>query len=130
MIGLDTNVLRRFFLEDDALQSPRARAFVANLSQQEPGYISSVVLAEAFWVMERGQRKSKPELIAFIASLLNAQQMVLENHTAVEEAVYRFEHSNAGFVDCFIERLCSLGGCSRTVTFDEHASKVAGMVAL
>lgn len=130
MIGLDTNVLLRFFLEDDPLQSPRAKALVADLSPQEPGYIPSVVLAEAFWVLERGQRKSKPELLAFIVSLLDAQQMVLENHTAVAEAVYRFENSNADFADCFIERICSLGGCSRTVTCDDRASKVAGMVSI
>ncbi|MGD0631516.1 MAG: type II toxin-antitoxin system VapC family toxin [Terracidiphilus sp.] len=130
MIGLDTNVLLRFFLEDDPQQSERAKALVASLSRQEPGYISSVVLAEAFWVLQRGYRKSKPELLAFIASLLGAQQMVLENHAAVAEAMHRFEHSNADFVDCFIERICSLGGCSRTMTFDDRASKVAGMVAL
>jgi predicted nucleic-acid-binding protein len=130
MIGLDTNVLLRFFLEDDPQQSKRARALVASLSRQEPGYISSVVLAEAFWVLQRGYRKSKPELLAFIASLLGAQQMVLENPAAVAEAMYRFEHSNADFADCFIERLCSLGGCSRTMTFEDRASKDAGMVAL
>ena len=130
MIGLDTNVLLRFFLEDDPQQSKRARALVASLSRKEPGYISSVVLAEAFWVLQRGYRKSKPELLAFIASLLGAQQMVLENPAAVAEAMYRFEHSNADFADCFIERLCSLGGCSRTMTFEDRASKDAGMVAL
>jgi predicted nucleic-acid-binding protein len=130
MIGLDTNVLLRFFLEDDPIQSPRAKNLVASLSRQEPGYISSVVLAEAFWVLERGQRKSKPELLAFITSLLGAQQMVLENHTAVAEALYRFEHSNADFSDCFIERLCHSAGCTRTVTFDVNASKSTGMVLL
>ena len=129
MIGLDTNVLLRFFLEDDPVQSPQAKALVASLSRQEPGYIPSVVLAESFWVLQRGQGRSKPELLAFIASLLGAQQMVIENHAAVAEAMDRFEHSNADFADCLIERLCSLCGCSRTVTFDDRASKVAGMVA-
>ncbi len=103
---------------------------MASLTPQEPGYIASVVLAEAFWVLQRKHRRSKAEMLLFIGGLLGAEQTVLENYNAVAEAMRRFEHSNADFADCFIERLCALGGCTSTVTCDVGASKVAGMVLL
>ncbi len=130
MIGIDTNVLLRLFLQDDPEQGARASVLMASLSHREPGYISCVVLVEAFWVLQRKHRRSKDELLVFIGGLLGASQIVLENSDAVAEAMRRFEHSNADFADCFIERLCSLGGCTRTVTFDVGASKMAGMVLL
>ena len=51
MIGLDTNVLVRYLVGDDAKQSAVAREVMAGLSQDNPGYLTSVVLAELSWVL-------------------------------------------------------------------------------
>jgi len=128
MIGLDTNVLLRFFLQDAPDQSARAAALMSTFSVQEPGFVSSVTLAESAWVLERSYRRPKHEVVFFVRGLLESQQLVVENHDSVAQALQKFERSNADFADCLIERLCHSAGCTRTMTFDLNASKSAGMV--
>jgi predicted nucleic-acid-binding protein len=130
MIGLDTNVLLRFFLQDDLDQSARAAALMSSFSLREPGFISAVTLAESVWVLESFYHKPKQEVAFFVRGLLESQQLVVENHDAVAQALRRFEGSKADFADCLIERLCGSAGCTRTMTFDLNASKVSGMVLL
>jgi predicted nucleic-acid-binding protein len=130
MIGLDTNVLLRFSLQDDIGQSPRSTALFDSLSPQSPGYISLVTLVELVWVFDRTYRKPRNEIVVFLRGLLESNDLVLEKHDAVAQAFRRFESSNADFSDCLIERLCASAGCSRTMTFDVGAAKSAGMVLL
>ena len=130
MIGLDTNILLRFFLQDDLLQSPRSTAFFDSLSPQNPGYVSLVTLVELVWVFDRTYRKPRNEISTLLRGLLDSNEVVLEKHDAVSQAVRKFDASNADFPDCLIERLCHSAGCTRTMTFDVNASKSTGMVLL
>jgi predicted nucleic-acid-binding protein len=54
VIGIDTNVLVRFIVQDDPEQSTRATRFMQVLTKESPGFISSIVLAELTWVLSRG----------------------------------------------------------------------------
>jgi predicted nucleic-acid-binding protein len=57
MIGLDTNVLVRYLAQDDAVQSAMAtELFKQRLTEQEPGFVSIVAMAETAWVLERKMR--------------------------------------------------------------------------
>ncbi len=38
MIGLDTNVLVRYFAQDDPVQSRKASALIESLTAERPGY--------------------------------------------------------------------------------------------
>ena len=51
MIGLDTNVLLRLFVEDDVGQNERARRHVRAAIAHEPCLINSVALAEFAWAL-------------------------------------------------------------------------------
>ena len=42
MIGLDTNVLVRYIMQDDAEQSPKATRLIESLDLENPGYITTV----------------------------------------------------------------------------------------
>ena len=54
MIGLDTNVLVRYLVQDEANQSARAtRLIERELSEREPGFIGLIVLVETCWVLKR-----------------------------------------------------------------------------
>ena len=53
MIGLDTNVLVRYFVQDDPEQSRKARDVIERrLTEQNPGYVGVVVMAEISWVLK------------------------------------------------------------------------------
>ncbi len=54
MIGLDTNVLVRFLVEDDAEQAVRAKGVVRRaIERDEKLFVSDVVVCELAWVLER-----------------------------------------------------------------------------
>jgi predicted nucleic-acid-binding protein len=53
MIGLDTNVLLRYLVQDDPVQSPRATEIITRrLSEEEPGFVSLVTILEVVWVLK------------------------------------------------------------------------------
>ena len=60
MIGLDTNVLVRYVMQDDPRQSPRATQLLEALQPDEPGFVPLVALVELVWVLSGsyGDRKS------------------------------------------------------------------------
>ena len=63
MIGLDTNVLARYIMQDDPAQSEAASELIeSRCSADEPGLVSSVVLCELVWVLGRGYRVGRPAL--------------------------------------------------------------------
>ena len=53
MIALDTNVLVRFLVQDDAMQGQAASALIDGLTELDPGYICREVIVELVWVLER-----------------------------------------------------------------------------
>jgi len=127
MIGLDTNVLVRYVAQDDPIQSPRATTLIESLSQDAPGFISLVVLAETIWVIQDAYRATKPEIITVLEKLIRIGTLVLENHEVVMQALRTYVASNADFADCLIARLARHAGCEQVFTFDIKAAKVAGM---
>ena len=127
MIGVDTNVLARFFTEDDPDQVPRAEELLQSLTPETPGFVSLVSIAELVWILRRRYGWSKIQLIQCLNQMLDSPEFVLEGQTAVTEALRRFTSSKADFADCLIERSGHAGGCHETVTFDVDASRYAGM---
>jgi len=101
--------------------------FLAGLSRQEVGFISLVTLIESVWVLGKHYRLSKSDIARFVQSLLDAPELTMEGAEAVSQALQRFKASTADFADCLIERSGALAGCRETVTFDQDASKFAGM---
>ena len=51
MIGLDTNVLVRYIMQDDAKQSLKATKLMESLTVDEPGFVSLVSMVELGWVL-------------------------------------------------------------------------------
>ena len=128
MIGLDTNVLVRYLAQDDRLQSPLAtRLIEGSLSQESPGFISTVVLAELVWVLESSYQFTREQLATLMDALLRARQLRFQDPESASQALRDFRASKADYVDCLIQRLDSAAGCSHTVTFDRAASRLSGM---
>jgi predicted nucleic-acid-binding protein len=130
MTGLDTNVLVRYIVRDDAAQTKRADGLMRGLTPEKPAFISMVALAELIWVLNSYYRMPKAELIHCIERLLNAQNLVTEGAAAVRMAAERFARAKCDFADCLIERSGFIAGCRRTVTFDANAAGSAGMTLL
>ena len=127
MTGLDTNVLVRYFAQDDPKQGAAARALVQKrLTREAPGHVNVVTLAETCWVLKRLYEAGRDELVQVIENLLAAPNIVVERRAEVRKALQNFGASNAGFSDCLIAQLNLDAGCSSTLTFDRSAAKLAG----
>ena len=130
MIGLDTNVLVRYIMQDDPKQSPKATALLESLSAERPGFVSLVSLTELYWVLTSCYELSREQVVQVLDVLLRSHQIMVERADQALRALRTFEQGKADFPDCLIERLGSAAGCEHTLTFDVAAAKHAGMVLI
>lgn len=124
MTGLDTNILVRYFTQDDAMLSPRANRIVADLTEDAPGFISLVALAETVWVLERSYGLGPPELVRIVSKILQTSTFEVQNEREVFVAMVMLERGVASFSDALIGAVGSWAGCAETVTFDRKAARL------
>ena len=79
MIGLDTNVIVRYLVQDDPKQCAAAnRLFEGVLSNQNPGFVSAVSLCEIAWVLAECYSADRAQIRTAIEALLAAKQIAVE----------------------------------------------------
>jgi predicted nucleic-acid-binding protein len=130
MIGLDTNILVRYFMQDDEAQVQKVNRLMASLQVKNPGYVSLVVLIELHWVLKNIYKFDRESLVTITESILRAEEFKVESSDIAWAALKQFQASSADFTDCLIARIASMGGCELTYTFDKGAAKHAGMTLL
>lgn len=130
MIGLDSNVLVRFFLQDDPRQSPKANELMQSFTPSDPGWVGVATILELVWVLAGRSRFDRLRIAKMLDRLLLQEEVVVEQAEYVHEAVRLFRRGNADFADCLIGASARTAGCSRTVTFDRNAARDAGMQLL
>jgi predicted nucleic-acid-binding protein len=127
MIGLDTNVLVRYIMQDDAKQSPQATKLMDSLDTDQLGFVSLVSIVELYWVLTSCYDLSGQQVKQALESLLRTKQIIVDRADQVLRALRVFDEGKADFADCLIERTASSAGCTETLTFDVGAAKHAGM---
>jgi predicted nucleic-acid-binding protein len=127
VIGLDTNVLVRYIMQDDTRQSPLASKLVESLTADAPGFVTLVSVVELVWVMESCYALERAQLGDALEGLLRTKEFVVERAETIWKAVRVFRDGSADFADCLIERCAASAGCERTMTFDRNAAKTCGM---
>jgi predicted nucleic-acid-binding protein len=131
MLGIDTNVLVRFLVRDDEVQFERARRLInREIGAGEDLFVSLMVLLETEWVLRSRYLLRKAEIAEALSGLLDATEVRFEDEPAVEETLYLWNHSAAGFADCLIGAHNQRLGCRATATFDAKAVKLPAFVAL
>jgi predicted nucleic-acid-binding protein len=131
LIAIDTNILLRLLLEDDAEQARQSRALVASMAAaHEPIFVNRAVLCETLWTLGRGYRYGRAQIARAIELLIAAPALRLEDADAVEEALTIFRVSGTGFVDTLIGVLNRRAGCATTYTFDRRAAATADFSAV
>jgi len=127
VIGLHTNILVRYLAQDDVVQSPIATDLVENrLSEHEPGFVSTVALAETIWVLERAYRLNAAQIAGALTRLLQVGTLVVESEEEVFKATVAVQEKRGRFADVLIGALAAKSGCIYTVTFDKEALRLAG----
>jgi predicted nucleic-acid-binding protein len=130
VIGLDTNILVRYFAQDDAKQSALVNRVMASLSKNEPGFVSIVTLCELVWVLSDLYAVNKPALINILRTLLESDELQNERKPVVWAAFTIFADSTQDFSDTMIAELGKEAGCIHTLTFDKRAAQLPTFVLL
>lgn len=128
MIGLDTNILLRLFLDDDPMQRRKVDALIAQLATNGPAYVNCITLMEFAWYLRRGAGLSRTDVMAGISDLLDTEDIMIEDEHLVEAALDVMATASAEFSDVFISLRNLAAACTHTKTFDAKAAKaIPGM---
>lgn len=120
MIGLDTNVLVRFLVEDDAEQTRRAEAMVrAAIDREVPLFVADIVLCEMAWVLDVSYGVARKEIAENVALLLQARHLLFEDRDRLRRALEAFRAGRGDFADYLIAEVARVAGCGTVATFDK-----------
>jgi predicted nucleic-acid-binding protein len=111
MIAVDTNVLVRFLVRDNAKQAARA----AELIRDNQIWISKTVLLETEWVLRSLYRFSPQSLGGALRALAGLEKVFLEDEIAVAKALEWFQEG-LDLADAL--HLASAGTANQFATFD------------
>ena len=131
MRGIDTNILVRYLLQDDAIQGQKASEFIEQIvADGEPCFINNIVLCELIWVLESAYNYRKTEIAAVIENLLMTTLFEFDNRDAIWWSLHKYRTTKADFSDCLIGRQNQERGCMETVSFDKGVKGVEGFRVL
>ena len=127
MIGLDTNVLVRYIVQDDKEQSALATTTIEKgADREEMFYINHIVLCELVWVLKRCYG-AKPDAIGrLLEQILRTAHFRVQDIESVWRALKEYRISAADFADCLIAQQNRAADCPETLTFDQNAAKAKG----
>lgn len=124
MIGLDSNVLVRYLVQDDVEQAKAATALIeGECTDESPGHVDAVVLAEIVWVLTSAYGYPKEAVEGVIRQLLRTTEIEIEGSDAAWAALRQFEAGAADFADHLIAWRNRASGCRVTYTFDRRAAR-------
>ncbi len=119
MIAVDTNVVLRLLLDDDAGQVAAVRA----LMLREPLYVSLGVLLEAGWVLQSRYGLPRVEVADALKLVASLDRLIVARLPLALWAIERFR-AGADLAD--MVHLASAAKIGRLATFDRRVAKDAG----
>jgi predicted nucleic-acid-binding protein len=124
MVGVDTNVIVRFLIKDDPEHYRSALSILQHAkAENENVYISLIVLAEVSWVLKSVYKFSRRELHSALQDIISNPLFVLQEESAVEDALRWFSSGKADFADYLAGVMCKKASGSPLLTFDKNCSE-------
>jgi predicted nucleic-acid-binding protein len=131
MIGLDTNVLARIVLADDAEQTRQALELLQICDESgEVVAISLSVILELEWVLRSAAKLDKTAITTLFKQLLETAPLHIENEAVLEHALYLYEGrgAKADFAECLFSAQYQSIGCRGMASFDKKAQTMPGVL--
>ena len=118
MIGLDTNILARYYIQDNADKEAEKQHLLARqlMESRQPLMVCKTVILEFEWVMRGYYGFSMAEISAVFRHLLSLEYVVLEDRISIEQAVANFE---LGFDFADVLHHASYRDCKSVASFDD-----------
>ena len=127
MPALDTNVLVRYLVQDDASQLAAAKRLISRCVDEGLGlFVPVTVVLELEWVLRSNFEFRKDDVLRTLSRLFSAAELSVESERALEVALQLFREGSADFADCVHIALATQAGEQPLWTFDKGAAKVSG----
>lgn len=131
MIAIDTNVLVRYLTNDDEIQSQKVLQLLSSqIGKSNSIFINNIVICELIWVLERGYKYSKQQVVSTIKEILATVEFSFEDHKILWTSIMEYEKSKADFSDILIGKLNIARNCTHTLTFDLSASTLSTFILI
>ncbi len=129
MPGVDTNVLVRWLVADDALQVRQVqRIFREAVASGQQMFVPISVSLELEWVLRARYGFDRASVAQTFIALLEARELQFQDEAAIERALHLFRHPpSADFADCLHAALCAIAAQSPLLTFDAAAARLEGV---
>lgn len=122
MIGIDTNVLIRVFVDDDADHFRAVQALIRDRGN-EVFAITPLVVAEFVVVMHRHFGRPLAAVVEMVERILEAPEFVVADAAEVTEALAVYRAGGVDFSDCLIVAAARAAGADAVFTFDRDAAR-------
>ncbi|OLP61100.1 twitching motility protein PilT [Xaviernesmea oryzae] len=129
--AIDTNVLVRIAVADDAQQIKAIERLFASLAPEETLLIGLPVILETHWVLGRYYKCSIDVIMDFFQAVLERREMEVADFEILANTIEVVRRTKADFEDALIAECNRFAGCEATLTFDRSAArKISGMELL
>ncbi len=113
MRAVDTNVLARYYLNDDPAQARRAAQILADGDV----FVPKTVVLELEWVLRSVAEQPVGKVTDCLAHLMALPGVTVEDYDEVETALHHCRHG-VDFADAL--HLAASQGCRELLTFDDR----------
>lgn len=126
MIGVDTNILVRYFTQDEPVQAQVVEKIIENYANSPNSlFINNIVMCELVWVLEKGYKYSKEQVGVVINQMLSTEEFTFEKQELLWLALNEYVQNKLDYSDALIGLINKSSGCHETLTFDQGAARAA-----
>lgn len=120
MIAIDTNVLVRLLVRDDAAQTRKAVQLFKRLDvDSERAHVSDVVVCEVVWVLRSVYGFGREQIASTLERVLAARQLAFESPDRLVRSLRAFAVGRGDLADYVIREHARAAGCEAVATFDK-----------
>lgn len=131
MIALDTNLVVRLLVEDDAAQLAEARRVLRTAEVEgESCFVSDIVLCEVEWVLESLYEAQKHHVLTAVQRLLAEPLFSFESRDRARRALEAYERGDGDLSDHLIGTTARDHQARTTYTFDRVLRQQEGFTFL
>ena len=127
MKALDTNILVRFLVKDDAGQAQQVYSlFKQAENQQQRLFVPMLVVLETIWVLQAVYEVDDPDILAALNDLLMMPVLLFEATPVLHAFIGAARESNFDLADLLIAHAARGLNSETVLTFDKKAGKYGG----
>lgn len=124
MILLDTNIILRFILNDDAILSPKAKSLLSKIEKEKTKvHISMLAVSEVIFTLERSYKLSKLDVAQNLMLFLQIPNISVEQEELLRKTLVFYVNRNISFIDSYHVALMEKRGLKKIYSFDRDFDK-------